>query len=191
MTEPPPHPSLPVRQAPDRDVRPPGYPVELERRLNLRDGRAVFIRPIVPADELAIEREWRQADSDTLYQRFFTVRPKLDARRLYWLVNVDYRRRLALVALAEEGRGVGIASYEGASDQEQAELGLVVQPDWRRVGLASALLGLLVEAARARGIRRLTALCLQDNQAMTGLLARFGFELPPADAGVASATKSL
>jgi len=37
----------------------------------------------------------------------------------------------------------------------------------------------------------LTALCLQDNQAMTGLLDRFGFERPTADAGIATATKTL
>jgi len=180
---------LPVGPAPV--ARPAGYPAELERLIELRDGRAAFVRPIIPADALAIEREWRHADAETLYQRFFTAQPKLDARRLHSLVHVDYRWRLALVTFAGDSQGIGVARYEGTPHGERAEIAFVVHPAWRRIGLASALLSLLFEAARARGIRRLTALCLQDNQAMIALLDRFGFDLPPADAGIATATKAL
>lgn len=191
MIELAPVPPFPEALKPARTARPPGYPDELERSWVLRDGRPAFARPIVPADELMIERQWREADAETLYQRFFTARPKLDARRLHSLVHVDYRRRLALAAFAEDGQGIGVARYEGKPRADQAEIALVVHQNWRRVGLASALLGELIEAARARGVRRLTSLCLQDNRAMTGLLDRFGFERPTAEAGVASATKSL
>jgi RimJ/RimL family protein N-acetyltransferase len=178
-------------QDPAIAARPPGYPTELERILTLRDGRPVFVRPVIPADELAFEREWREADPETLYQRFFTLRPKLDARRLHALLHVDYQWRLALVAFAEDARAVGIARYEGAPDQEHAEIAFVVNPAWRRVGLASALLRLLAEAARARGIQRLVALYLQDNKAMAALLAQAGFDPPQVNAGVAAAGKGL
>lgn len=191
MSQEQPIPPFPARQAPARTARPPGYPVELEQLLSLRDGRVVFVRPIIPADEVVIEREWRRADTETLYQRFFTVRPKLDARRLHSLVHVDYRSRLALVAFGEDEQGVGVARYESSPGQEQAEIAFVVHPAWRRIGLGNALLRLLADAARVRGIRRLTALCLQENRAMTEMLARFGFELPTADAGVATAIKVL
>ncbi len=172
-------------------AHPPGYPIELEQSLTLRGGHRVFVRPVIPADELAIERAWRDADAETLYQRFFTSRPKLDARRLHGLIHVDYQWRLALVAFAEDDQGVGVARYEGAPGQEQAEIALVVHSAWRRVGLASALLRLLEEAARMRGIRRLTALCLQENSAMTELLVKAGFSLPQVNAGVAAAEKTL
>lgn len=178
-------------QSPAVAARPPGYPAELEQILVLRDGRPVFVRPVIPADELAFESEWREADPETLYQRFFTPRPKLDARRLHSFVHVDYRWRLALVAFAENARAVGIARYEGAPDREHAEIAFVVNPAWRRVGLASALLRLLAEAARGRGLRRLVALFLQDNQAMATLLARAGFGPPQINAGVAAAEKTL
>lgn len=178
-------------QAPAVATHPPGYPVDLEQILTLRDGRPVFVRPVIPADELTLEREWREADPETLYQRFFTPRPKLDARRLHALLHVDYQWRLALVAFAEDGRAVGIARYEGVPDQEQAEIAFVVNPAWRRVGLGGALLRLLAEAARLRGLRRLIALCLQDNQAMVALLAQAGFSLPQVNAGIAVAEKTL
>lgn len=170
---------------------PAGYPAELEQSLTLQDSRQVFIRPVIPADELALERELREADAETLYQRFFTTQPKLDAKRRYFLVHVDYQWRLALVAFAGDGRAVGIGRYEGVPDQEQAEIALAVHPAWRRVGLASALLRLLTEAARARGLRRLIALCLQDNPAMATLLARAGFGPSQVNAGVAIAEKTL
>jgi acetyltransferase len=178
-------------QAPAVAARPPRYPAELEQILTLRDGRPLFVRPVIPADELAFEREWREADPETLYQRFFTPQPKLDARRLHALLHVDYQWRLALVAFTEDGRAVGIARYEGAPGQEHAEIAFVVNPVWRRLGLASALLSLLAEAARARGIRRLVALYLEDNQAMAALLTKAGFGSPQANAGVAAAEKML
>lgn len=178
-------------QAPAVTARPPGYPAELEQILTLRDGRPVFVRPVIPADELAFEREWREADPETLYQRFFTPQPKLDPRRLHALLHVDYQCRLALVAFAEDGRAVGIARYEGVPGQEPAEIAFVVNPAWRRLGLASALLRLLTEAARARGIRRLVALYLEDNQAMAALLAGAGFGPPQVNAGVAVTEKAL
>ena len=178
-------------QAPAVAARPPGYPAELERILSLRDGRPVFVRPVIPADELTLEREWREADPETLYQRFFTPQPKLDTRRLHALLHVDYQWRLALVAFAEEGRAVGIARYEGVPNQEQAEIAFVVNPAWRRLGLASALLRLLAEAARARGVRRLVALYLQENQAMAALLAKAGFGPPQVNAGVAAVDKTI
>ncbi len=178
-------------QAPAVAARPPGYPAELEQILTLRDGRQVFVRPVIPADELAFEREWREADPETLYQRFFTPQPKLDARRLHALLHVDYQWRLALVAFAEDARAVGIARYEGAPDQEHAEIAFVVNPAWRGVGLASTLLHLLAEAARARGLQRLVALYLEENQAMAALLAKAGFGPPQINAGVAAAEKTL
>ncbi len=182
--------AAPLGQVASAD-RPPGYPAELEQSLTLRNDHRVFVRPIIPADELILERELREADAETLYQRFFTAQPKLDAKHRHFLVHVDYRWRLALVAFAEDAQAVGIGRYEGAPNQEQAEIALVVHPSWRRIGLASALLRLLTEAARARGLRRLVALCLQDNQAMSALLARAGFDAPQTNAGVAVTEKML
>jgi RimJ/RimL family protein N-acetyltransferase len=86
---------------------------------------------------------------------------------------------------------VGIARYEGAPDQEHAEIAFVVNPAWRRVGLGSALLRLLAEAARSRELRRLIALYLEHNQAMAALLAGAGFGPPQANAGVAAAEMAL
>ncbi len=170
---------------------PPGYPDEIEQYVDLRNGSRLFVRPVVPADELVIEHELRDADTETLYQRFFISQPRLNAKRRHSLVNVDYQWRLALAAFAEDGEAVGIGRYEGAPGQEEAEIAFAVKPDWRRLHLSSALLQLLAEAAQARGITRFTAICLPGNDAMTALLRHSGFDLLPAEDGIAVAEKRL
>ncbi len=170
---------------------PAGYPDELEQYVDLRNDSRLFVRPVVPADELVLEQELRQIDNETLYQRFFISQPQLNARRRHSLVNVDYQWRLALVVFAEDGEAVGIGRYEGAPGQEEAEIAFVVKPGWRRLGLSSALLQLLDEAARARGISRFTAICLPDNEAMTALLSSSGFELLSPQDGIVVARKTL
>ena len=52
---------------------------------------------------------------------------------LHSFVHVDYRWRLALVALPRTPERVGIARCEGAPDREHAEIAFVVNPAWRRV----------------------------------------------------------
>ena len=81
--------------------------------------------------------------------------------------------RLALTAFGD-GAGVGVARYEGQAGSDSAEVAIVVDPHWQRVGLGSLLLRMLCEAARSRGIRRFTALTLADNKAVRSLLRSSG-----------------
>jgi len=94
----------------------------------------------------------------------------MDETMLRHLVEVDYERRLALVALDSTGRGVGIARYEGAPGDDVAEVAVTVSRPWRRVGVGSGLFLLLARAALARHISRFRATCLVDNEDVIGLL---------------------
>lgn len=169
---------------------PPGYPAELETWVQLRDGRSVFIRPVVSDDSAALERALAKADMETVYQRFFRAPVRLDAATLDRLTRLDYQSRLAVAAFADDGSGVGIARYE-AVEEGVAEVAVVVDREWRHAGLGYRLLEVLEDAARHRGIRRLTALYLPDNQAIASLLARRGFAIGLPDDAVAAAEKLL
>ena len=70
---------------------PPGYPVEYERRLTLRDGIEALVRPVVPADASLLAWEIAHADTETLYLRFFTPSLRIDDSRLRLLTELDYR----------------------------------------------------------------------------------------------------
>jgi GNAT superfamily N-acetyltransferase len=150
---------------------PPGYPREYERRLRLRDGRTVAIRPLIPADAPLLAEAIATADADTLRRRFLGGPPHVTPRLLARLTTLDYVRRFALAAADEgTGRGVAIARYEASGDGV-ADIAVVVDPAWRRIGLATALVELLAQAALDRGIGEFSACYLAENRPVAALLA--------------------
>ena len=149
---------------------PPGYPCDLELSVTLQDGRAVFLRPIVPDDAHALAEAIHAADADTLRRRVLGAPPPVNARLLRHLTTVDYVRRLALVGFdPTSGRGVAIARYEPV-DEHTAEVAIAVEPAWRRAGLATAMIELLARAALKRGYDTFTATYLADNLPVAALV---------------------
>jgi RimJ/RimL family protein N-acetyltransferase len=152
----------------------PGYPAEFERSVRLRDGRTVSVRPVTPADAEDLAKAIRTADAETLRRRFLGRAPSVTPKLLNYLTIVDYVTRFALVARdARTGQGAGIARYESLGDG-RAEVAVVVDPAWRQVGVATALVRLLAEAAAGRGIHTFTAYYLAENRAVETLLAEAG-----------------
>jgi RimJ/RimL family protein N-acetyltransferase len=159
---------------PSQEQTPPGYPREYERRLRLRDGRSVAIRPVIPADSAELAAAIRSADPDTLRRRFLGGAPHTTAAQVDRLTTLDYVDRFALAAADERGgTGVAIARYEAISDGA-AEVAVAVDPAWRRVGLATALIELLAQAALDRGIREFSATYFAQNRPIEALLATIG-----------------
>ncbi len=183
----PPIPGIPLAEA----LEPPDYPRELERRQRLEDGRVYAVRPLVPADQPALKSALELADPQTLYQRFFTTQPRLDTKSLSRLTHLDYRQRMALLAMTPSRSPVAIARYEANAGSDRAEVSFVVAPSWRDAGLAQALEQMLEEAARARGIRVFDAYYLADNEPAAGLFARCCYGSPRVCAGVAEVEKIL
>ena len=168
---------------------PPEYPFDYERQITLRDGRCVYIRPVVPGDAVLLAKEVAEADADTLYHRFFNPAIRLDKKRLRFLTEVDYDHRFALVGF-HRGEGIAIARFEPAGD-DLAEVAVVVKPMWRKLGLATAMFDLLEDAAIERGIKEFEALYLPDNHAIERVLEKRGFGGATVDAGVARVSKAL
>jgi len=170
---------------------PEGYPAHLEGVADLGEAGQITIRPIVPADVAEIEKAYEEADSETLLHRFFTAAPNLGDKQIHYLAEVDYDRRLALVAFAEDGQGVGIARYEGLTDPEHAEVAVVVHAEWRRRGIATELLGRLEEPARQRGISEFVAVYLPMNRAVAAVFDGLGYDKPKIVDGVARVEKRI
>ena len=153
---------------------PPGYPKEYQREEVLRDGRRVFIRPILPSDAPALADAIRTADSDTLRRRFLGGAPRVTAALLAHLTVVDYMQRFALVAIdTVSGRGAGIARYEPAGEGV-AEIAVVVRPEWRRAGLGTLLILVLAKAAAERGVHTFSASYLAENRPVAALVEDAG-----------------
>jgi RimJ/RimL family protein N-acetyltransferase len=152
------------------------YPKELEREIALRDGACLHLRPIRPEDQDRLTAFYDGLSRHTAYQRFFTVMKRLPPDWARLLANVDYERRLALIA--EHGSGeapdlIGVARYEPTDRPDTAEIAFVIQDGWQNRGLGTLMLDALLAAAEARGVRRFRAFVLAGNMRMIDLLVRF------------------
>jgi len=164
--------------------RPPGYPVELELKL---DGLAV--RPVVPQDAGRLAGEFAAADAETLRMRFFVPAPHLTSHDFERLTTVDYLRRLAITAW-DDDQPVAIARYEPAGETT-AEVAFVVKPAYRNRGIGRRLIEILARSAANAGYEELSALYLAENTAAAAALAAAGFTRHAADGSIVEVRRDL
>lgn len=158
------------------------YPTALIDRVQLRDGRSVTIRPVLPQDAV-LQQAFVQALSPAAsYRRFHGPVKELPEAMLRYMTEIDYVSHLALLATTIDAaqREIQVAEArwvrrEPPDATDVADFALVVADDWQRTGLGALLLGMLADSAAAKGIRRLSGDVLADNEAMCRLLKRSGW----------------
>ncbi len=170
---------------------PPGYPEHLSGSLELSDGRTVSIRAILPSDVDDLAHAIETADRETLLHRFFTAAPHITNQQIHYLAEVDYRRRLALIARDANGKGVAVARYECHPESRNAEVAVAVDPDWRGLGIATELLRRLENPARVNGFKAFDAVYLPDNHAVARVFEHLDYDPARIEDGVATVSKSL
>jgi RimJ/RimL family protein N-acetyltransferase len=134
------------------------------------------VRSLVPGDQQLVEDLYERMSPESRRRRFLVAPPQLAPEDLQRLTDVDHRRHEALVALERDsGLAVGEARYVRVPGKpDVAEVAAMVADDWQRRGVATALLALLTERARATGIRRYTAVVAVDNEPVLQALERQG-----------------
>jgi RimJ/RimL family protein N-acetyltransferase len=136
-------------------------------------GTALFIRPIRPDDAERLVAFHERLSPQSVYFRFFSPHPRLSSFEVERFTNVDYADRLALVAEVG-GELVGIGRYDRICGTE-AEIAFVVADAWQHHGIATVLLELLADAARANGFETFVASTLPDNHEMIHVLRNSSF----------------
>ena len=153
----------------------------------LADGRVVTLSPITPAAKPLIAKAIERVSPESSRRRFFTVRRRFSERELDEMTALDGWRRYAIGATAASPGGpIGAAVARFArtdEDPSSAEVALLVVDDFQHAGLGRLLLRRIAEAASVRGIERLTALVLRDNDAMLGMLRDYAPGLSIAGSG--------
>ena len=153
---------------------PPGYPVEFEADVVLSDGGTVPIRPIRPDDKAALARFHERLSPESVYLRYFSPHPHLSDAELEFLTTVDYRLRMALVAVLGD-EIVGVARYEGREGKTDAEVAFLIDDHHHGRGIGTVLLEWLAAAARQAGITEFYATTLWENQKMLSVFREAGF----------------
>jgi len=158
------------------------YPQDLVSHVEWA-GRDMVVRPIRPEDE-AMHRDFLdRIQPDDLRLRFFSTRRTLPRSEVARLVQIDYAREMAFVAVADvAGRDeiLGVVRAVCDPDNIEAEFAILVRSDLHHHGLGQLLLGRLVDWLRQRGTQRVVGDVLHDNEAMRALARDFGFVLEPS-----------
>lgn len=156
------------------------YPMHLTSRLQLPDGTDILIRPIRPEDAEIEQTFVRRLSSRSKYFRFMQTLRELTPEMLVRFTQIDYDRELALIAVTrQDGRDVeiGVTRYVLNPDGESGEFALVVADEWQAKGIGSQMLGALIDAARARGLKSLDGEVLEENAPMLHLVRKLGFDV--------------
>ena len=148
------------------------YPVQEERRLRLKAGAEVLIRPARAADAAGLRALFHWMTPDDRYTRFFRRVRSLSFKDLQMLCNVNHETEVAFLAVTgphDNETVVGSACYFLNPTTNLAEVAFMIAPEWQGRGLGSALQRRLQEYAIGRGIRGFTAEILAGNARMLRL----------------------
>src|SRR5918998_57490 len=154
---------------------PAAYPVHEERRVRLKNGAEVLVRPARAADAGALQALFHRLSPDDVYTRFFRRVRSLSLKELQTLCNVNHDTDVAFLAISgprENEVVVGSACYFLNPTTNLAEVAFMVAPEWQGRGLGTALQDRLQEYAISQGVRGFVAEILPRNTRMLRLASR-------------------
>jgi acyl-CoA hydrolase/GNAT superfamily N-acetyltransferase len=137
--------------------------------LQLRNGKILEFRPLLPSDEIAYRNFFYSLQEKTIYMRFF-YRVKLFSHEVVqqqW-ASVDYRKNMSIVGLVQRAGHkeiVAIGSYAEA-EPDRAEVAFVVREDYQNLGISSYLLEVLETIAKENNYKGFLATVLSENAPM-------------------------
>jgi len=160
------------------------YPTHLVSHWQLPDGTDITIRPIRPEDA-KIEQDFvHNLSEEAKYFRFMHAVQELSDELLVRFTQIDYDREMALIAVTEQdGREVeiGVCRYAINPDGESCEFALVVSDEWQHKAVGHKLMGSLMDAARAKGLKTMEGEVLTSNHNMLRLVATLGFTIADSE----------
>jgi acetyltransferase len=174
--------SIPDADLPRTVVRP--YPHQYVKDITVRDGSTVRIRPIRPEDEGKMVEFHQTLSERSVTFRYFkatSLGERVDHDRLTRICFIDYSREMALVAttLAPNGQKVIAGVIRMVRDQgdDHARFAMIVNDDFQKRGIGTALLEEMLHVAKTEGITHLQAAMLPGNVEMQKLCKHFNFSL--------------
>lgn len=158
---------------PDQKLRSKtAYPESEERKVTLRNGTKILLRPAKASDVEAVQQVFYSLSEKDIYTRFFTNLKSLSVSKAEYLCNMDYETEMAFVAIKgdrEDNFVVGTGCYYLNPATNLAEVAYMIRPEWQQLGLGGALQKRMTEYAISKGIRGFVAEILMVNTKMINL----------------------
>lgn len=159
------------------------YPRDLEEEIPLPDGRHLWLRPIQPEDEPALQEHFGRLEPEEVRMRFFVPRRTLDHITAARFSQIDYDREMALV-LTEHGIAGrapihGVVSLIAGPGLDSAEFAIVLNRPMTGLGLGILLMRRILDHARGRGLGEVHGEVLRENRSMLKLCKVLGFTQGP------------
>ncbi len=170
-------------------IRP--YPKEWERPTQLKDGRAVLMRPIRPEDEALYPDFFTEVTPEDLRLRFFAPIKDFTHAFLAKLTQLDYERAIAFAAIeVATGKLLGAVRLHADPDHISGEYAILLRSNLKGQGLGWKLMKLMIEWAKADGLEAVKGEILRENRTMISMCEALGFSVKssPDDESIAVVT---
>ncbi|HXF50936.1 MAG TPA: GNAT family N-acetyltransferase, partial [Dehalococcoidia bacterium] len=134
------------------------------KRVTLRDGSVVTLRPMEPGDAGGLLEMFRDVPAEDRWFLKEDVTSEKVVRE--WVEHLDYNRALPLLAVAD-GKIVAdgvLVRRRGVARQHLAEVRIVVHPAWRNRGLGSTILKELCDIAAEADIEKVMSELVEDEK---------------------------
>jgi acetyltransferase len=159
-------------------IRP--YPKEWERRVRLREGTEILVRPVRPEDEPLYGPFFAAVTQQDLRLRFFAPVKEFGHSFIARFTQIDYARAMAFIAIEESsGKMLGVVRLHADANYDSGEYAILVRSDLKGRGLGYLLMQMIIEYARAEGIKSIEAQVLSENSAMLAMCRELGFAIAP------------
>ena len=156
------------------------YPKEWEKKVTLKNGQLVFLRPELSTDT---EMLWKMFSTLSEASLNNLVLPFTRERIERWTSNIDYEKNLPILALIKKEakqRIIGTASLSFNSAEafkHKAELGVTVHDNYQNMGLGTAMVYHLLDIARKKRLKKVFLLVNTDNARSIRLYEKCGFRI--------------
>jgi acetyltransferase len=150
----------------------------LERRVILRDGEPVFIRPLTAADAVLYSGFLREVTREDLRLRFFAPMREVSSQLIDKLIHYDPLRAMAFIAIEEKsGRMLGVVRLHDDPSSKNAEFAILVRSQLKGHGLGWLLMKHMIANACHKGLASVHGQVLAENSTMLTMCRELGFHV--------------
>jgi ribosomal protein S18 acetylase RimI-like enzyme len=141
------------------------------RALDLPRGPTIVVRPLANGDAETVAAVFARLGDESRRRRFNAAKPCLTDDELLQLARVDGTHHALVAWVVGDPRPAALAHLVRTA-RDSAEIAFAVADEHQHRGIGSALTRMLLDDARAAGIKEITALAAGDNRAAVALIRR-------------------